>query len=238
MRHGRQLAAAFAETGDTLVSDFDIGVFLRQLGARCVESTAVDAVGLLVGDRRGRPSVVAGSSVAAEGLAAAERDGGDGPGRDCFRTGHPVGPVDLLSAGRWPRFAVLARDAGFGSVEAVPMRLRDSTIGAVSLFVRMRCAIDPEDRAIAQALAGTATIGLLRRRRVDEQEALAVQLRGAMASRILVEQAKGVLAEREGMSVDAAFAGMRLFARNRNLRLRDVAATVVSGGDLGPLSES
>jgi hypothetical protein len=163
-----------------------------------------------------------------------------------------VGPVALVSGVRWPRFAELARAAGFGSVEARPMRLRESTIGAVSLFVRARGvadsgggaavgrarATDADDSAVVQALADAATVGLLRRRRVHDQEELAAQLRRGLASRIVIEQAKGMLAEREGLSADAAFAGMRTYARNRNLRLRDVAVAVVNGGDVGRLGGS
>jgi hypothetical protein len=247
--HGRELGAAFVEMADTLGGDFDIGDYLRRLSVRCVESTAVDAVGSLVVDRRGRGGVVAASSVAAERLEEFEMAYGDGPGRDCFRTGRAVGPVALVSGVRWPRFAEMARAAGFGSVEARPMRLRESTIGAVSLFVRARGVAgsaggagvvgargaDADDSAVVQALADVATVGLLRRRRVHDQEELAAQLRRGLESRIVIEQAKGVLAEREGLSADAAFAGMRAYARNRNLRLRDVAVAVVSGGDVGRL---
>lgn len=235
---GTELALALVAMADTLVGEFDTGEFLRRLGARCVELTAVDAVGVMVVDGRGRVTDLAGTSARVEQIVAGERDDGDGPGRDCVRTGCAVEAVDLTSASRWPRVAALARDAGFGSVEAVPMRVRDVTIGAMCLYVRARGAVDADDRMAARALADMAAVGLSNRRRLHDLEELAGQLRRALESRIVVEQAKGVLAERQGQSVDAAFAGMRTFARNRNLRLHDVAAAVVSGGDGDPFAAS
>lgn len=238
VRQGTELALALVATADAFVGDFDTGEFLRRLGGRCVELTEVDAVGLMVVDRRGRVTDLAATSAGVERLVAAERDDVEGPGRDCVRTGRAVEAVDLTSPARWPRFAALARDAGFGSVEAVPMRVPDVTIGAMCLYVRARGAVGPDDRTAARALADMAAVGLSHRRRIHDLEELTGQLRQALDSRIVVEQAKGVLAERQGQSVDAAFAGMRTFARNRNLRLHDVAAAVVSGGESDPFAAS
>jgi GAF domain-containing protein len=154
-----------------------------------------------------------------------------GPCLDCFRTGRPVAVADLADAGarRWPRFAAEARRTGFTSVHALPMRLRDEVIGALNLFhVRPRALTD-ETLAVAQALADVATIGLLQERVIRRGEILAGQLHSALNSRVLIEQAKGVIAERNGTNVADAFALLRKAARDRNRRLSDLAHGVVDG---------
>ncbi|MGI8446622.1 MAG: ANTAR domain-containing protein, partial [Streptosporangiaceae bacterium] len=151
-----------------------------------------------------------------------------GPCRDCFRTGRAVTAADLADPGTpWPRFAAAATQAGFRTVEALPMRLRDQVIGALNLFRATPGAFEPADLRIAQALADVATIGLLQERNLRRSETMAEQLQAALNSRVVIEQAKGKLAERLGADMDEAFRLLRDHARNTNQRLTDVARNFV-----------
>jgi hypothetical protein len=130
---------------------------------------------------------------------------------------------------RWPVFAEEARRTGFASVHALPMRLRNDVIGALNLFDTQPATLTEETLALAQALADVATIGLLQERVIRRGEVLAEQLQGALNSRILIEQAKGVIAERRGTNVGEAFTLLRRAARDRNRRLSDLANDIVDG---------
>ena len=154
----------------------------------------------------------------------------EGPCLDCLRTGQPVGNEDLTSAhARWPRFAAEALEAGFHSVQALPLRLRGTVIGALNLFHTDAVESGRADAEVAQAFADVATIAILQHRAVREAQVVNEQLNRALNSRIVIEQAKGVLAEREGLDVQQAFGTLRRHARNHNVRLADLADDVVTG---------
>ena len=138
--------------------------------------------------------------------------------------------VDLTQAeGRWPRFATAAADAGFAVSHAVPMRLRRQVIGALNLFARSREPLTDEHLAVVQGLADVATIGLLHERAVRDQVVLAEQLQTALDSRVLLEQAKGVLSARTGLDVSGAFQLLRTYARRTGQSLTTVAQAVLAG---------
>ena len=152
-----------------------------------------------------------------------------GPCLDCFRTGRAVTAADLAGPGQpWPRFAAAAAGSGFRAVEALPMRLRDQVIGALNLFRAAPGPFDPAELRVGQALADVATIGLLHERNVRRSETVAEQLQGALNSRVVIEQAKGKLAERRSINMDQAFVLLRDYARNSNQRLTDVARAFVT----------
>jgi GAF domain-containing protein len=138
--------------------------------------------------------------------------------------------ADLERAGTaWPRFAPVARQAGFRSVNAFPLRLRDRILGALNLFDAEPRRLDQADVVAAQALADIATIGLLQYRTITDAHALARHLSAALESRIAIEQAKGVIAERLNVGMDEAFERLRRYARSRRRRLSEVAEEVVAG---------
>ncbi len=152
----------------------------------------------------------------------------EGPCLDCYRTGRPVVQQDLdTAAARWPRFAPVAIEAGFKSAGAIPMRLRRHVVGALNLFCSTPSSFTDDDLVVAQALADIATIAILQHRTSAEAHALNTQLTKALSTRIVIEQAKGVIAERERIPVDQAFSLLRQHSRNNNRRLADVAADVV-----------
>jgi GAF domain-containing protein len=231
-----QLADVVVELADTLVDDFDVIEFLHVLTERCVQLLGVSAAGLLLTDRRGTLQVVAASSERTRLLELFQLQTDQGPCVDCFHTGQPVSVPDLPSAGRWPRFTAAAAEVGFAAVHAMPMRLRTEVIGALNLFDINRGALDEGKLRIGQALADVATIGLLQQRAIHRRDVLAEQLQTALNSRVLIEQAKGVLAERLHLDVAEAFAVLRGGARSQNRRLSELARAIVDGSERVPPS--
>jgi GAF domain-containing protein len=228
----QQLARAFVELADTLVDDFDVAYFLHMLADRCVDLLDVAAAGLMLADPAGRLRVVASSTERARLLELFELQNDEGPCLDCYARGEPVGEAGLGDPGtdsRWPRFAVEAKAAGFRSVLALPLRLRGETIGALNVFDADPRPISADRSAIGQALADVATISLLQDRGTRRREVLAQQLQTALNSRVVIEQAKGVIAERHGLAMEQAFQLLRRSARERNHQLSDVARQVVLG---------
>jgi GAF domain-containing protein len=226
---GQLLSETFVELTDTMVADFDLIDFLHVLTERSVELLNVSAAGLLLADPRGELRVVAASSEAVRLLELFQLQSDEGPCLDCFRTGQPVSATDLSTDPRWPRFADAAGQAGFSAVQALPMRLRDQVIGALNLFRAAPGAFDPVDVRVGQALADVATISLLHERSMRRTDTLNEQLQAALNSRVIIEQAKGKLAERLGIDVSQAFDLLRDQARNRNQRLSDLARAFVDG---------
>ena len=228
----RLLAAAFVELADTLVTDFDVADFLHGLADRCVQLLEVDAAGLMLADQRGSLQVIASSSEQMRLMELFQLQNDQGPCLECFHTGRPVHEADLPAAGqRWPLFAPAASRAGFASVQALPMRLRDEVIGAMNLFMEVPGGLDETGLRVGQALADVATIGLLQERNFRHQEARAEQLQGALNSRVAIEQAKGMLAERLSLDMGQAFEMLRGQARAQNRRLAELAGAVAGGSE-------
>lgn len=221
------IAEAFVELADTLVEDFDVIEFLDLLAGRCVELLGVDAAGVALGDQRGRLRSAAASAEEARLLELFEVQTDAGPCVDAYRTGRPVVNADLAAEEeRWPRFAAAASEAGFTSVHALPMRLRGEVIGALNLFCVEATSLTDTDQRIGQALADVATIGILQNRGARHAETVTEQLQTALNSRVVIEQAKGVLAERGSLSMDEAFEALRSHARRTSQRLSDLARSV------------
>lgn len=234
-----RLAEALVEFADTLVDDFDVIDFLHRLASRCVELLDVDAAGLMLADQYGQLRVLAASSEQARLMDLLQVQTDSGPCLVCFRTGEPVSVEDVSRTDhRWPAVSRLAGELGLHAVFALPMRLRDEVIGVANLFRVRPGTLGEADRRVAHALADVATIGLLQERALRRREVLAEQLQHALNTRVVIEQAKGVLAERFRLDMDAAFRALRTFARSRRERLSDVAADVVRGtADMTALGE-
>jgi GAF domain-containing protein len=229
----RSLVAAFVSLADTLVDDFDVVEFLQGLTERTVELGLAAETGILLTDADGELRVMAASQERTRLLELFQLQSREGPCLDAFRQGHPI-PVDDLAEheARWPVFAPQALAVGFRSVLAVPMSLRGTRLGALNLFNVDVGAVTPEDQVVARGLADIATVGLLQQRMVRETQVAAEQLQHALHSRITIEQAKGVLAERRDIEVGEAFELLRSHARSTNTRITDLAGTVIAGRDL------
>ncbi len=230
MDREQRLAETFVELADTLTDDFDIIDFLHVLAARCVELLEVGAAGLLLADQDGSLVTVAASDERSRLLELFEAQNDEGPCRDCYRLGAAVVNVDLHGAlERWPRFAPQAIAGGFRAANALPLRLRSQVIGSLNLFHLDPGGLRSTQLRLAQALADAATIGILQQRSIHRGEVVAGQLQQALTSRIVIEQAKGVLAERLKISADDAFEVLRGGSRARNRLLSELARDVASG---------
>lgn len=226
----RRLVETFVELADTLVEDFDVVEFFASLAERVVELELASEVGILLVDEAGDLRFVAASAERAHLLELFQVQNEEGPCQDCYATGVPVSVDDLEAAGdRWPLFAPRAVSAGFRSVQAVPLRLRGTILGAFNLFMNDPGGIDPHAEAVVQALADVATIGLLQQRELDRAHSVEGQLQRALQTRIGIEQAKGIISERMGIEMDASFGLLRSYARNHNQKLHDAARDVVRG---------
>jgi GAF domain-containing protein len=228
----QRVSRAFVALADTLVDDYDVIDLLDRLVGFSVELLAADAAGIVLGDARGQLRAVAASSEAAEVMELLQLQSDQGPCLDCVHTAAPVSVPDLAEAvDRWPAFvAALAERGSFRSVHALPLRLRGEAIGALNLFHGQPGSLPHADLALGQALADVATIGILQERAIRRSEVLNEQLQTALHSRVVIEQAKGVLAQYAGLDLDEAFDRLRRYARGLNLRLADVAGDIARGG--------
>jgi transcriptional regulator with GAF, ATPase, and Fis domain len=224
-----RLTEVFVELADTLVDEFDALDFLSTLSERCVELLPADAAGVILNDLSGGLHVVASTSDAANVLELFELQNDEGPCLDCFNSGRAVVNTEPeQAAARWPQFSSAALSAGFQSAHAIPLRLRNAVIGAMNLFCITSTRLDEEEVAVGQALADIATIGLLQERAVRQSGLIAEQLQTALNSRILIEQAKGVLLASAGVDVDRGFQLMRAYSRRTNQPLKQVANDVIA----------
>jgi GAF domain-containing protein len=230
MSRESDVVRALVEMADTLVEDYDVIDVLTGLAGRCVDVLGVSAAGVMLAAPDGELRLAASSSETMRLLELFELQAQEGPCLDAFRTGEPTEHENLRpGAGRWPTFATTALQAGFQSVLALPLRLRDTTIGALNLFDGQPTPIDDATLTVARAFADLAAISILQHRAATEALILNDQLSHALTSRVAIEQAKGVIAERAGIDLAEAFSRLRRYARNKNLRLTNVAHAAIDG---------
>jgi GAF domain-containing protein len=220
-----ELAETLVELADTLAAEFDLDDFLRLLANRCVRLLDVDAAGVYLIDHG-----VAASTERVTLIELSAQRYEEGPWQDCCRAGEQVAVPDLTAeAYRWPRYVEEARQAGYAAAHTVPLQRREDLIGTLTLYRVEPGDLEKPDARLAQAMADMASIGILGARAVRRQETLAAQLQHALNSRVVIEQAKGVLAERLGLAMPAAFAALRSYARSHNTRVTELALSIVDG---------
>lgn len=230
MTREADVVQSLVDLATTLVEDYDVVDILTSLTDRCVSVLGAAAAGVMLASSNGDLRLVASSSDAMRVLELFELQAQEGPCLDAFLTGMPVEHEDLhAGSGRWPRFSIVARQAGFGTAFALPLRLRDTTIGALNLVGVERTAMDGSNVLVARAFADLATISVLQQRATVEAQQVNEQLTHALTSRIVIEQAKGVVFERAGIDMAEAFSRLRAYARSHNLRLTDVARAAIDG---------
>lgn len=222
------VVAAFVQVAGSLVGGHDVPDLLGTLTEECARLLDVSAAGLLLADRRGTLHVLAASSERAAHLEAFQAQRGQGPCHDCYSDGRPVKAPDLAAApDRWPDFVPVAAAAGVASVHAVPLRLRDQVLGALGLFGSAPGDLNDRDLRLAQALADVATIAMIQDSVASDRDAVNAQLQTALDSRVVLEQAKGVLAHSGRLDMAGAYAALRRYARDHNLKLADLARELV-----------
>jgi len=224
------LAVTLVELADTLADDFDVIELLTLLVDRSVELLDACAAGLVLRDDRGGLHLMASTDGVMELVELFQVQNAEGPCLDCSASGQLVTVADLATAEeRWPRFVPHAVEAGFRAAHAIPLRLRGQILGALNLFRAEPGDLSPADLAAAKALADMAAIGILQARAVRDAHLVAEQLRRALHSRVAIEQAKGMLAERHGIGLDQGFSNLRTYARNHQRPLTGVAEDLVTG---------
>jgi GAF domain-containing protein len=225
-----QLFDAFTVLADTLVAGYDVLDLLQTLVETCHDLLDVDSAGILLQSAHNDLEVVASTSEANSIVEFMQLDANAGPCLECFRTRAVVSLPDVdAGSNRWPEFAATAREQGILSVYAIPLRLRETTIGTLNLMRNERGELNRHDIKAAQALADVATIGILQERSVRNSMAVREQLQTALSSRIVLEQAKGVVSETSNLSMDAAFQLIRSYARSHQSTLGAVAQELVRG---------
>ena len=230
MTREADVVRSLVEMAGTLTGDYDVVDLLTGLADRCVDLLGVSAAGVMLASPAGSLGLVASSSEAMRLLELFELQAQEGPCLDAFRTGEPVGHENLQAgAGRWPSFSAAAVQAGFASASALPLRLREVTLGAMNLLSATRAPMDEADVIVARALADLATLSIAQHRASAEAQRLNEQLSAALTSRVVIEQAKGVISARVGVDLAEAFTRLRAYARDRNLRLTDVARAATDG---------
>lgn len=228
-RRERDIIQAFVDLSNQLVDDYDVVDMLARLTTNCAEILDIGSAGLLLADRKGVLHLVASSSERTQHLEVFQLQRQEGPCLDCFRDGETVIASDPETIeARWPQFHRVAESVGFASVHALPMRLRSTVLGTLGLFGEARGRLTDEDLALAQALVHVACVALVNEKAAADQATVTRQLQHALSSRIVVEQAKGVIAHTGGLGMDDAFAILRGYARDHGRRLSEVAAMVVS----------
>jgi GAF domain-containing protein len=230
MTREADVVKSLVEMADTLVDDYDIVDMLTGLADRCVSLLGVSAAGVMLASPAGSLGLVASSSEAMRLLELFELQAQEGPCLDAFRTGEPIQHENLQAgAGRWPLFSAAALQAGFRAALALPLRLREVTVGALNLFSATGDPITEADVIVARAFADLAALSIAQHRAAAEAQRLNEQLTGALTSRVIIEQAKGVISERAGVDLAEAFARLRAYARHHNCRLTDVAQAAIDG---------
>jgi GAF domain-containing protein len=215
---------------DTLVDDYDVVDLLTGLTGRCVTLLGASAAGVMLASPAGSLGLVASSSEAMRLLELFELQAQEGPCVDAFRTGERIEHEILIAgSGPWPSFTAAALRAGFRSAIAMPLRWRDVTLGALNLLSESPEPMGGADQIVARAFADLAALSIVQHQASAEARRLNEQLSAALTSRIVIEQAKGVLSERAGVDLGEAFSRLRSYARNKNLRLTDVAQAAVDG---------
>lgn len=223
------MTEAFVSLADSLVGPFDVIELLSSLTSECAHLLDVASAGLLLADRSDLLHVVAASSEATRSLELFQVQRDEGPCLDCYRSGSAVNVPDLeAETGRWPQFVPAARQRGLVSVHAVPMRIHDQILGTLGLFGTTVGALNDDDLRLGQALAHVASVALFAGNAATDRDAVNGQLQIALESRVVIEQAKGAIAQHANVDMDEAFASLRSYSRNHNEKLSAVARAIAA----------
>jgi hypothetical protein len=225
----KDLVDTFVELADTMVSGYDIVDLLYLLVSRCAETFGAADAGILLPDAQGSLEVVASTSERSQLISLLQLDAEQGPCLDAYHSGQPVTVGDFAAIHeRWPRFADAVGELGYQWMHAIPLRLREEVIGSLNLFGDTPDALSAEDALAARGLADIATIGILHERAFRESDLARTQLQHALDSRVVIEQAKGVLSHSHGVDMEEAFRLLREQARSTQRKLADVARDVIA----------
>lgn len=227
-RTEEDVSRAFVALTGALAAGDDVVELLTLLTGQCARLLDVASAGLLLADQKGVLHVLAASSERTRELELFQVQREDGPCRDSYLSGTAIRVPDLeAETDRWPQFVPHALSAGFASVHALPMRLRQAKLGTLGLFGTTVGALNDADLSLGQALADVASVALVQDHTANDRPAINAQLQTALTSRVVIEQAKGVLAQQGQLEMQDAFAVLQRYARDHDLRLTELATAVV-----------
>lgn len=230
MPRDEAVTEAFVGLADAILSNADVSELADRFVGHCLEFVDDCGVGLWLSGRPGLPELLTVSSERVRLLELSQMQAGEGPSAEVWKDGSMVRCPDLrTTGGQWSAFATVAAAAGFASVTVLPMRLRDENVGAAVLYGKAPGVPADDDLRTVQALLDIVAVGVLREREAQAHERTVGQLKTALSSRVVIEQAKGILGERYGVSPGRAFEVLRAVARSNNLVLRELAESVVLG---------
>jgi transcriptional regulator with GAF, ATPase, and Fis domain len=225
----REVTQAFVSVASSLATGYDVVDLLNTLTTECTRLLDVASAGLLLADQLGVLHVLAASTEHTRQLEVAQLQRDEGPCLDCYRSGEPIAVPNLDDAtDRWPQFVAVAKSEGFASVHALPMRLGGNILGALGLFGTTAGPLNNDDLSLGQALADVASVALVQDTSAADKTVINEQLQKALTSRVVIEQSKGVLAQHGELDMAEAFAVLRRYARDNNLRVTSVAEAIVS----------
>lgn len=211
--HSADFGHVMAEAVRTLTTDFDFLDLARQLAVTTTHLLKAEAAGVMLEDGIGQLQVLSASDEDTRLLEVFELQREEGPCYECWRSGAVVTAPDILAGNRWPHFVEEARALGFASAAAVPLRLRSRVVGALNVFWSVPQPISAADLEAAQALADVASVGLVQQRLARESGVVAEQLQSALQARVMIEQAKGIVAATARVGIDEAFDLLEAHAR-------------------------
>ena len=213
---------------DTLLHDFDVVDLLTELTEQCADLLDVASAGFLLADPLHKLRLLAATSEQTRYIELFQLQADEGPCVDCYATGQPVSVADLQNTtDRWPRFVPAALDAGFASVHALPMRAAGIVLGALGLFGTRPGELNDADLLVGQSLTHIACVAILQE--IPPAPSIVMpQIRQALTSRVVVEQAKGFLRESLGVSIEEAFHLLRTYSRNHQRHLTEVARRLMT----------
>jgi GAF domain-containing protein len=214
----------------TTLGTYGIAETLQRLTEQCLEVLGCAGAGVSVGDAEGRLHDVTATNAATAVVELEQVQGKEGPCHDVFASGERRAIADLGQCeARWPSYVRIALDQGRRAVLGVPMVADDTIIGVLDVHQSMVWEWGPDEEEAAQLLADMAAGYIANLRLLSTTRRLADQLRRALDSRVVIEQAKGVVATSCDVDMDTAFHLLRRESQSTNRRLHEVARDVVAG---------
>jgi GAF domain-containing protein len=230
MAHQKLLVRVLSEFARTLAGEFAVSDVLHDLAERVTEVLGVPGAGVSLADS-GRIRFVAAIDEVTAAIERVQEDTQEGPCVDAHRAGELVLVADLRDdPGRWPTFAERARELGIVAVAGIPMSWNGTRLGALDLYSTARRDWLADDVVLAQVLADMATCYIAHASELERSRRTVEQLQEALESRVVIEQAKGMLAAERSISVNEAFELIRSHARSHSASLRAVGEAIVNLG--------
>lgn len=224
------LLKALRDFASVMGRSYDLNAMSIELSERVTEALSAAGAGVSVVAADGRLKFVTATSEQIVGIEEIQEKTQVGPCVEAFQSQHPVAVTDIEQANQWPEYRAIALRLGLRAVVGFPVGNGDTKLGALNIYVDDKRQWSEDDLDVLGVFADMATAYLVRDAELAESRELAEQLQGALESRVTIEQAKGVLANEYGISVDAAFDRLRRYSQDNNAKLTDVCAAVVDEG--------